>query len=257
VAPSSLDALVRCLILPFTAFANCILTVEVIGYVARALSVNHTAALGQFVIQACFILLPPAFFAASIYMILARVIRAVDGDHMSIIKPRIVTRIFVTGDVLSIGIQSTTAGMTDHQNLRTIATVLVLIGLAIQLISFALFGACAIIFHKRIRRNPTERSLQVGSKWLRTLYMVYVVSILIIIRSVFRVVEYAFGQKGYPMAHEWTLFAFDSVPMTLVTIIFFFFYPSDLAPKLEDSAVCLTDFESGRESKQSVVAAGV
>jgi hypothetical protein len=134
----------------------------------------------------------------------------------------------------------------------------VLIGLAIQLLSFALFGACAIVFHKRIRRNPTARSREVGSKWLPKLYMLYAVSALIIIRSVFRVVEYAFGQNGYPMAHERTLFAFDSVPMSLVTIIFFFFYPSDLAPKLEDEAIMhLESFGSGRESKQSVVRNGV
>ncbi|KAE9379719.1 RTA1-domain-containing protein [Stipitochalara longipes BDJ] len=226
---------------------------EIIGYIGRALAANQTGSLGPFVIQATFILLPPAFFAASIYMILARIIRAVDGDHLSIIKPRIVTRIFVTGDFLSIGVQGTTAGMTQHDNLRTLATVLVLIGLAIQLVSFALFGFCAIIFHKRIRRSPTTRSQQAGSKWLHTLYMLYAVSLLIIIRSVFRVVEYAFGQNGYPMAHEWTLFAFDSVPMTLVTIIFFFFYPSDLAPKLDDdAAIQLASCGSVRESKQSV-----
>jgi RTA1 like protein len=207
--------------------------VEVIGYIGRVFAVNQTDALGPFVIQATFILLPPAFFAASIYMILARIIRAVDGDHLSFINPRILTRIFVFGDLASIGVQGTTAGFSEHENLKTIATVLVLIGLAIQLISFALFGACAIIFHKRIRRNPTARSHRVGSKWLRGLYMLYAVSVLIIIRSVFRVVEYAFGTDGYPMAHEWTLFVFDSAPMTLVTVIFFSLYPSNLEQKLD------------------------
>jgi hypothetical protein len=80
------------------------LAVEVIGYIGRALAVNNTGELGPFVIQATFILLPPAFFAASIYMILARIIRAVDGDHLSIINPRLVTKIFVFGDWASIGV---------------------------------------------------------------------------------------------------------------------------------------------------------
>lgn len=228
-------------------------TVEAIGYVGRAFAVNNTGGLGPFVIQATFILLPPAFFAASIYMILARIIRAVDGDHLSIIKPRLVTRIFVAGDLASIGVQGTTAGFSKHENLKTISTVLVLIGLAIQLISFALFGACAIVFHKRIRRNPTTRSYQIGSKWLHTLYMLYAVSALIIFRSVFRVVEYSFGNDGYPISHEWTLFVFDSVPMTLVTIIFFLRYPSNLAQKLDaDSAIQLESCGSVRQSGQSV-----
>jgi RTA1 like protein len=212
------------------------LTVEVIGYVGRAFAINNTGGLGPFIIQATFILLPPAFFAASIYMILARIIRAVDGDHLSIINPRLVTKIFVFGDWAAIGVQGTTAGFSDHPNLKTIATVLVLIGLTIQLISFALFGVCAIIFHKRIRRNPTTRSHQIGTKWLQALYMLYAVSLLITIRSVFRVVEYSFGNDGYPMSHEWTLYTFDSVPMLFVTIIFFLRYPSSMVQKLDDDA---------------------
>jgi hypothetical protein len=247
-----LDAPASLLTLPSASFADST-TVEVIGYIGRAFAVNRTDALGPFVIQATFILLPPAFFAASIYMILARIIRAVDGDHVSIINPRIVTRIFVLSDLTSIGVQGTTAGFSEHENLKTVATVLVLIGLAIQLISFALFGTCAIIFHKRIRRNPTARSHQIGSKWVRTLYMLYAVSVLIIIRSVFRVVEYAFGSDGYLMTREWTLFVFDSVPMTLVTVIFFFRYPSNLAQKLDDdTAIQLESCGSVRQSGQSV-----
>jgi hypothetical protein len=64
-------------------------TVEVVGYIGRVISVNNTGGLGPYVIQATFILLPPAFFATSIYMILARIIRSVDGDHLSIINPRL------------------------------------------------------------------------------------------------------------------------------------------------------------------------
>jgi hypothetical protein len=210
--------------------------VEVIGYIGRALAVNNTGELGPFVIQATFILLPPAFFAASIYMILARIIRAVDGDHLSIINPRLVTKIFVFGDWASIGVQGTTAGFSNHPNLKTTATALVLVGLAIQLISFTLFGACAIIFHKRIHSNPTARSHQIGTKWLQALYMLYAVSTLIIIRSIFRVVEYSFGNDGYPMSHEWTLYIFDGLPMIVVTIIFFFRYPSNMIQKLDDDA---------------------
>jgi hypothetical protein len=247
-----LDASASLLTLPSASFADST-TVEVIGYIGRAFAVNRTDALGPFVIQATFILLPPAFFAASIYMILACIIRAVDGDHLSIINPRIVTRIFVLSDLASIGVQGTTAGFSEHENLKTIATVLVLIGLAIQLISFAVFGTCAIIFHKRIRRNPTARSHRIGSKWLDTLYMLYAVSVLIIIRAVFRVVEYAFGNDGYPLAHEWTLFVFDSVPMTLVTAIFLFRYPSNLAQKLDDdAAIQLESCGSVRQYGQSV-----
>jgi hypothetical protein len=64
-------------------------------------------------------------------------------------------------------------------------------------------------------------------------------------------VEYVFGSDGYPMTHEWTLYVFDSAPMLLVTIIFFFRFPSNLPWKLgdddgiqlESGATCDTDSE--------------
>lgn len=234
------------------------LTVEVIGYCGRASAVNQTDQLAPYIIQATFILIPPAFFAASIYMILARIIRMVDGDHLSVIKPRIVTKIFVTGDLLSFMVQGNASGLTVHANLRTIATVLVIFGLAIQLISFVFFAVCAVIFHRRFRRNPTSRSYHVDPKWVQTLYMLYAVSVLIVIRSVFRIIEYAFGNDGYPLSHEWTLYAFDGIPMILVAIIFFLYYPSNVAPKLldhDDDAMRLESqatCDSIRELGQSV-----
>jgi len=86
----------------------------------------------------------------------------------------------------------------------------------------------------RIRRSPTASSQQGDQKWVQTLYMLYAVSVLIVIRSVFRIVEFGFGNNGYPLTHEWTLYCFDSVPMILVAVIFLFRYPSNLAPKPGD-----------------------
>ncbi|KAK9239234.1 RTA1 like protein-domain-containing protein [Lipomyces kononenkoae] len=211
---------------------------EIIGYCGRAFCVYMTDQVAPYIIQATFILLPPAFFAATIYMILARIIRLVDGDHLSVVKPQIVTALFVTGDILSLVVQSLGSPFFAHDNLRTVATTLVIVGLAIQLISFTFFAVCAIIFHMRFRRNPTARSYQVDPKWVQTLYMLYAISVLIVIRSVFRIVEYVFGQDGYPISHEWTLYSFDSVPMISVTIIFFVHYPTNFAPKPGDDAAC-------------------
>jgi hypothetical protein len=65
--------------------------------------------------------------------------------------------------------------------------------------------------------------------------MLYAVSLLIMIRSVFRVVEYIMGYDGYLLAHEWSLYTFDSALMFLVTVIFYVYYPSELQRKDVDS----------------------
>lgn len=56
--------------------------------------------------QSLMLLLAPALFAASVYMILGRIIRMLNADSLSLIRPSWLTKIFVTGDVLSFFIQS-------------------------------------------------------------------------------------------------------------------------------------------------------
>lgn len=59
-----------------------------------------------YVIQSLLTLLGPSFFAASIYMILGRIIRLTDGERHSMIRSNWLTKIFVLGDVLSFFVQS-------------------------------------------------------------------------------------------------------------------------------------------------------
>ena len=57
--------------------------------------------MGPYIIQSLFILLAPALLAASIYMELGRIILLVDGEHLSLIRTRWLTKIFVAGDIIS------------------------------------------------------------------------------------------------------------------------------------------------------------
>jgi uncharacterized membrane protein len=67
--------------------------------------------------------------------------------------------------------------------------------------------------------------------------MLYTVSALIMVRSIFRAVEYLMGADGYPLTHEWTLYLFDSLLMILVTVVFYLRYPSELQRVKEDAEV--------------------
>lgn len=54
-----------------------------------------------YIIQSILLLLGPALFAASIYMILARLIRLIKAEKYSMIRTTRLTKVFVLGDVLS------------------------------------------------------------------------------------------------------------------------------------------------------------
>lgn len=92
----------RCVLKPISL-------VESIGYIGRILSSRQTPGdwtLGPYIMQSLLILLAPALFAASIYMILHRIIVLTDGEMHSPVKARWLTKLFVTGDVLSFLVQS-------------------------------------------------------------------------------------------------------------------------------------------------------
>lgn len=207
---------------------------EIVGFAARAVAYNRTSDLGIFVIQATFLVIAPAFYAASIYMTLSRIIRCVKGEHLSIIRVKWLTRIFVLGDVLSLTVQSGGAGLTQP-SVAKFGEKLIIVGLFIQLVLLGLFFATAIVFDKRLKERPTSESYTTDSPWRQTLNMIYAVSALIFARSIFRVVEYIQGHDGYPLTHEWTLYVFDGVLMLVVAFAFWFWYPGYIRPAKEDS----------------------
>jgi hypothetical protein len=184
-----------------------------------------------FVIQNFFILLAPAFFAASIYMALGRIIRAVRGESLSAIPVCWLTRAFVAGDILSFGIQGGAAGLMVTGKNVDLGNKIVVTGLILQVISFGLFILTAVVFQVRILKFPTPESFNnTNIPWKRDLNGLYAMSALAITRSIFRVVEYSLGNDGYPLNNEWTLYIFDSVPMFFVMVILYFRYPSKIRP---------------------------
>jgi hypothetical protein len=62
--------------------------------------------LGPYIMQSVLLLVAPALFAASIYMELGRIVLMVDGERSLFIRRTWLTKLFVTGDVLSFLMQS-------------------------------------------------------------------------------------------------------------------------------------------------------
>jgi RTA1 like protein. len=133
----------------------------------------------------------------------------------------------VAGDILSFVVQGSSVGLsvTGH---NTGAKVVVIVGLLIQIVSFSLFGVTAVVFHRKITAVPTLESLNPNIPWQKILYMLYGVSALIMVRSIFRLVEYITGTSGYLLQHEWPMYVFDCVLMLAVMVIFYIWYPSDI-----------------------------
>lgn len=166
-------------------------------------------------------------------MTLGQIIRCVQGEQYSVIRINWLTKEFVLGDVLSLLVQGGALGLLFNIKTIRLGEYIVVAGLCIQVTSFGLFFLSAVIFQRRLNKNPTRESIISPVPWKQCLYMLDTVSVLIFARSIFRVLEYLQGQNGYTLQHEWTVYAFDTVPMFIVAVIFFAYDPSKMTASKE------------------------
>jgi len=214
--------------------------------------------LGPYVMQSTLLLIAPALFAASIYMELGRIIILVHAEQYSLVRVKWLTKIFVTGDVLSFLMQAsgkdvfsilylldtycyswiktrltpfinTGAGLMvkDASTMGTGRNVIIA-GLFVQIVFFCFFLCSALVFQSRILKYPTSQSEAPYIPWRKHMYALHASSLLILIRSVFRVIEYIEGQDGFLMHNEVFLYMFDALLMFLVMVVFIVIHPSEI-----------------------------
>ncbi|KAJ5354038.1 hypothetical protein N7541_006602 [Penicillium brevicompactum] len=183
------------------------------GYIARYLSAKSPLELGPYIIQSLFIILPPSLYAATLYMIYGRVVLFVNAPEASMIRPNRVTKIFVCGDVIAFFLQAGGGGMMAEPTMANVGQKIMLIG----------FG-CA--------RLPKSYMIPQHGKytWSALLKMLLVAAAIVILRCVFRVIEFAQGNDGAIPTHEVYMYIFDAAPMFLVQILFHVIHAGDVFP---------------------------
>ncbi|KAL8950314.1 MAG: hypothetical protein Q9222_003637 [Ikaeria aurantiellina] len=219
--------------LPFTVGGISTSTVELVGYIGRALGHNNPTSLGTYIIQSVLILVAPALFAASIYMTLGRLIRATQAESYSVVRVNWLTKCFVLGDVFTFFVQGGGGGImasTDPDKVK-MGQNIILAGLFLQILIFGLFILVSIIFHLRLRKQPTRQSYAPELKWQKMLIVLYAVSAIIMVRNIFRVVEYIGGRDGPLLRVEWPSYVFDALLMAATMAVWFLGYPTLIRPR--------------------------
>lgn len=101
-------------------------------------------------------------------------------------------------------------------------------GLFVQIIFFGFFLISALVFQRRIRAESAASAVADQYPWRKHMWALYSSSILVLIRSVVRVVEYIQGTYGYLMSHEAFIYVFDGLLMFALMVIFVVVHPSEV-----------------------------
>ncbi|KAL7937228.1 RTA1 domain-containing protein [Trichoderma chlorosporum] len=191
---------------------------EIVGYIARSLSAKKDPYnLIFFILNYFFIVTAPVFLAAGIYTILSALISRL-GSKYSFLSPKVIMWFFVLSDVVSTITQVAGAALIGSRTSKhedpTTANDILLGGLAYQVFSIGVFIVGAGTFLARARRDIQKRGLS-------TFCLVFVaVTLLVYLRTVFRLAETAQGLFGPIQSHEVYFACLEFAPVAAAVLLF-------------------------------------
>ncbi|GAA5967414.1 hypothetical protein JCM11641_000541 [Rhodosporidiobolus odoratus] len=237
-----------------------------VGFVLRLVYRNSPYSLGLYAMQLLFLLLSPCAFLAVDYVILKHLAVSMGPDVVKsclFLPIGVVVKLFVWSDVITFLMQAAGGGLsaTTGEGAK-IGPKIALVGLIIQLVSFGLFTLLLIIFAYRVRtrfphlRSPVPAfsfstynltSTDLVNDWRVLFYVMCLTCVGIMIRCVFRAIEYAQGYSGYLLEHEVYFYVLDALPLLLAMSLYAYIWPT----RVIDGAARDASTSSAEESLES------
>lgn len=208
---------------------------ESLGYFFRALgAAGRETNFTLFLLMEMFIVLSPLAFMAGLYVIYGRLVtrlKSTTGERFSLLKASWYTRVFVTCDISSFLVQAAGAGVITSTDRHTAETgkYILIAGLAIGFITFATFVALVLSMNVSVWRAQAKGEFEaVGltRDWRMIMVPILIASACILIRTVYRLVEFSLGWTGPVNTTEWYLYIFDFIFMVICVSVWIPFFPS-------------------------------
>lgn len=211
-------------------------TGEIFGYFGRAQAHDDPVEAGPFILQNVLLLAGTPFLAATIYMSLRRVAAALDSEHLSFLSLRWLTKLYVLIDIGCIVSQFIGAIIPASGDADAIVKgrIILIAGLVVQLCALSVFIITSLYLYLRVRKEAGPFLDSSFVRWRRYFRTIEAVTVVMIIRSIVRAVEYLQGQGGFVISHEIFIYLFDALPMFLVMLFFLVVHPGRLVKERMD-----------------------
>jgi hypothetical protein len=213
-----------------------------------------------FLLQAVTLVVAPTPLVAANFILLGRIIRRL-GPQYSRLTPRRYTIIFLSCDIISLVVQGMGGGIASgsqtNPSQAKLGSNIALGGTIFQLVAIVVYCALATEFLFRYARDrPVRRSAPspgeafrgtTDNRLRRMLYAMCIMTIFIVIRTIYRVVEFVDGWNGTVISTQWLFNVFDSAMIVLAMYTLNIFHPgiylkeSDLPSQTSSEGAILDD----------------
>ncbi|TFK48541.1 RTA1-domain-containing protein [Heliocybe sulcata] len=223
-----------------------------LGYFLRfvmVLSYSLEDSIGMYIVQVIFILCSPAAFLAFNYTLAGRVIVRCIGREFPLIRPERFAKVFIISDLMTFNLQSAGGSLAASKNstVSKLGNDIVLVGLVAQGASYVFFLYVVLAAQYRYTRaKPVGARHQ--EEWWTVIWLLYFSSVPIIIRSVYRIAEFAQGSAGYFITHEVYFYCLDGLPLFFAVACYAARWPGRYVAETSSTSILLPDQASGAES---------
>lgn len=203
---------------------------EVLGYALRIITMQ-TLSVNAYIGTTLLLLVAPLLPAGINYFVLGQILKATNRSVFGM-QARRIGAIFVTGDVLCFFIQSGGGGMLamHDENMARMGNNIAIFGLALQMAFFALFVATLsfVTYGKafNLRRVKSLRGIFI---------QLFGTTLLLFVRNLYRLLEFAAGLDGPIMSHEWIFYTFETLPLLLCFVLYVTLPFGKVLPSGEDA----------------------
>ena len=144
-------------------------------------------------------------------------------------RPRWILWTFIVADIVTTGLQVAGAALIgvaeSNQKDPTTPNNILLAGLVVQTFSFCMYF---VVFGLFLREISRDRSLRLTRSFKVFVGALLLASLLILLRTVFRLAETAEGVYGYLMTHEAFFGALEFAPVVIASLVLAAFHPGRL-----------------------------
>ncbi|BGP56001.1 hypothetical protein JCM8202_005143 [Rhodotorula sphaerocarpa] len=218
---------------------------EIVGYGARLKAASNPFIVNGFVIQYFFIVVAPVFFQSAFYIAVASALKRLEGGGTALLgfNPKLLVAFMITADVFTTIVQIIGAALigvaesSAYDNGGKSSTIspkqandILLAGLSLQTASFLAFlmllGLCAY----RSRGVTQSRGLPIKFS-----VVLFISSLLVFLRTTFRLAETAEGVFSYASRTEGLFAGLEYVPVILAVLLFAAFPLHKLLPAAHEA----------------------
>ncbi|CAK7221779.1 hypothetical protein SBRCBS47491_004644 [Sporothrix bragantina] len=155
------------------------------------------------------------------YMTYGRITIALGAAKDAFISPRWLTKIYVLIDIGCIVTQIMGSVLPASGNPSSIelSKKVLIGGLITQLVALSIFILNCWQTHHRIKRRPHyELPIDPSISWQNHFRVLELTTLLLIVRSIVRAIEFLQGTDGFVASHEAFIYVFDALPMFFIMV---------------------------------------